>query len=450
MSLRLGLGLDLWRIVQRRISRNYFNVMIETVGQPIVVAIVVAFAFILRKNPANFREQLVYFSTLYAFWAGLFGSCQAINSELRNGEWCYWVLGMHRNRFTHLVAIMLSSLLFAFAQMFVFLLALMTLDLWLPSWAVGETSVFSAIVDCYVPFDRDSCNQIFIMGGMLRPLLEAYGLLWAFICGVFALSLVASVVSGVGFGILFSAAFKDSAVSLNVSVGFVVLLGILSYCGLKDPKMKNGNSTYCMEVGFAPEVARTDMKNATESTLNERRMVRIASKLPMKYCFNIGRVPFTGGLGIGVKGCLSDRMRPLREGETNGQEKAIPPWLRRSKDKKWIAPPAASTNGFLRDWCGLEWDDKNGAAVFCETGEVFRKYCLQEMDKNWRYLNARIARDYIQKYPQAATEWGFSEWKRLMGLMILEESIPLILWFALCMTGAYLIVSHKGVYNELR
>lgn len=449
MSLRLGLGLDLWRIVQRRVSHNYFNVMIETVGQPIVVAIVVAFAFILRKNPVNFREQLVYFSTLYAFWAGLFGSCQAINSELRNGEWCYWVLGMRRNRFTHLMAITLSSLLFALVQIFVFFLALMTFDLWMPSWMVGGASVFSAVIDCYVPFDRDSCKQIFIMGGMLRPLLEVYGFLGTFICGVFALSLCASVISGVGFGLLFSAAFKDTAVSLNISVGFVVLLGILSYCGLKDQKLQDGNLKYCTVAGFAPEVARTNVMAVTESTLNERRMVMVAAKMPMKYCFNIGRMPFTK-LDVTAKGSLSVRMRPLLVGTEIGNEKTIPPWLRRSGET-WLSPPPNESSRFLMEWCGLRWDNEKESAIFSDTEEVFGKYAdLNEADRTLRKLNFRIVCDYLRKYPQAATEWGFPEWKRLVGLMVLEESMPLILWLILCLLGAYLLINYKGVYNELR
>ncbi len=102
MSRRLfgtGFLLDVRRLFVRRISANLPSLLLENLLQPAGVACVVLFAFVNRADPEDLRETLVYFSTLFAFWIGMFGSCQSINAELRNGEWSYWVLGLGRNRY---------------------------------------------------------------------------------------------------------------------------------------------------------------------------------------------------------------------------------------------------------------------------------------------------------------------------------------------------------------
>ena len=123
-----GFWLDFQRVFSRRVSGNAKSVWLELVLQPLVVAALVFIAFLNREDVDPYRLNFLYFSTLYAFWVGLFGSCQAINSEVRSGEWCYWVLGMGRNRTTHVLAIGTSCLLFAFIQCLVFLVAIATLS----------------------------------------------------------------------------------------------------------------------------------------------------------------------------------------------------------------------------------------------------------------------------------------------------------------------------------
>ena len=123
-----GFWLDFRRVFSRRVSGNVKSVLLELVVQPLVVAALVFIAFLNRDKVDPYRLNFLYFSTLYAFWVGLFGSCQAINSEVRSGEWCYWVLGMGRNRTTHVFAIGISCLLFALVQCAVFLLAVVILS----------------------------------------------------------------------------------------------------------------------------------------------------------------------------------------------------------------------------------------------------------------------------------------------------------------------------------
>ena len=112
-STSTGFWLDFRRVASRRVSGNVYSLLLELVWQPLVVALIVFVAYIYRDDIDAHRLNFLYFSTLYAFWVGLFGACQAINSEMKSGEWCYWVLGMGRNRTGHVIAIFSSCLLFA-------------------------------------------------------------------------------------------------------------------------------------------------------------------------------------------------------------------------------------------------------------------------------------------------------------------------------------------------
>ena len=233
MSIRdVGFCLDVRRLFVRRVSANVCNLIIENVAQPIAVALVVVFAFLNRDDPFHFSTNFIYFTTLYAFWVGMFGSCQSLNTELRNGEWSYWILGLGRNRIVHLLAICFTNLLFAFLQIALFVGTILAFK-YLVSFhsGFGLEDVYRNFVNCFVSCTKEK-SSLFQMQGLLKLYLEHMMPGWGsevFAFGIFSFSLVSAVISGVGFGVLFSTLFRDPVVSLNVSVGFVVVIGMLSY-----------------------------------------------------------------------------------------------------------------------------------------------------------------------------------------------------------------------------
>jgi hypothetical protein len=168
-NITTGFWLDFKRVFSRRVSENKLSVILELGLQPLVVAVLVFVAFIHREDVDPYRLNFLYFSSLYAFWIGLFGACQAINSEVKSGEWCYWVLGMGRNRTTHVLAIGTSCLLFAFIQCLVFLVAVVVLAHFFQGDGADGTGSINHFVDMFisVPNGKASDDPLYQMNGAL-------------------------------------------------------------------------------------------------------------------------------------------------------------------------------------------------------------------------------------------------------------------------------------------
>lgn len=296
MSIRdVGFCLDVRRLFVRRVSANVCNLIIENVAQPIAVALVVVFAFLNRDDPFHFSTNFIYFTTLYAFWVGMFGSCQSLNTELRNGEWSYWILGLGRNRIVHLLAICFTNLLFAFLQIALFVGTILAFK-YLVSFhsGFGLEDVYRNFVNCFVSCTKEK-SSLFQMQGLLKLYLEHMMPGWGsevFAFGIFSFSLVSAVISGVGFGVLFSTLFRDPVVSLNVSVGFVVVIGMLSYVSLKDGQAEE-EARY-LDREFNLSIIRDcngAMKGSRPSNLLSALSL-LSQVLPQRYFYNMGTVTF--------------------------------------------------------------------------------------------------------------------------------------------------------------
>ena len=126
--------LEMRRVLSMTWSRSRGRNIIEFIVLPLLVAYVMVTAFLARSAPDAQCEAFLFFGTLYAFWCGLFGSCQAFNGEVNSGEWSYWMLGTHRGILRHYVAHFAVAFLFALAQVALSLFFL---------WIRGTNSIFN-------------------------------------------------------------------------------------------------------------------------------------------------------------------------------------------------------------------------------------------------------------------------------------------------------------------
>ena len=410
-SATTGFGLDFRRVASRRVSGNIWSLLLELFWQPFVVAVLVFVAFIHRDDVDSYCLNFLYFSTLYAFWIGLFGACQAINSELKSGEWCYWVLGMGRNRTSHVLAVFASCLLFALVQCSVFLLVVVVLS--------GTANMeFNHFVDMFVhlPDGKASVDPIYQMNGALWYVLSAkWGTLGpvVFATSIFGFALVAALVTGTSFGLLFGAFFREPATSLNMAVGFVVLLGMVSLCGLK------GDGNEKVDVLFAPfrdGGTVYDKMNREHFASNAIPAATISYILPQRYFFNIGRVTFNkdwshdGNVQMALRERLSGGVDL-----SNSVYKAH--WMKTMDGVTFV------TNTNIAPWIN-GWD-------------------LGEPEP---YEMVR----FLRHHPEHRKGWKVALHRKHLLLTIGLETLPLILLNILCIIGTLLAVWKKSCYHQLR
>ena len=180
---------------------------------PLLVGLIVFAAFLARAqiNP----ERFIFFSTIYAFWIGLFNSCQIVNGAVASGEWNYWVLALRRSFFGYILANALVSFLLSLVQVAVFAGAVL-----LFSHMHGENSLRSVFMgrgDLQIDFIEDVAG------------VPANALIFL----LFFLSLAMAVVAGVGVGTLISCTAKDTLGALKLAVGVVVISMVSSTTVLK-------------------------------------------------------------------------------------------------------------------------------------------------------------------------------------------------------------------------
>ena len=113
---------------------------------------------------------------------------------------------------------------------------------------------------------------------------------------------------------LFSAGFRDPSVSLNVSVAFVVLLGMLSLLGLQGDKSRSGSrEVKNLDRGFAPcfEVCREIRGESTTTMTAVNVLVTFSRLLPQRYFFNIARLPTEKNVDDGVRSAIESELERL-------------------------------------------------------------------------------------------------------------------------------------------
>lgn len=180
---------------------------------PVLVAVLVMLAFMTSSPPKD--DKFIFFSTLYAFWLGLFGSCQTLNGEVASGEWSYWVLG-NRLRFrTHLLAVTFVSFAIPCLQVGFFTVTTLALDRLVMQGTLVAVFAQSGFQLCF----PDSQGAT----GMLTPEGQ-----WWLAVFVFVTALLAASTSGVCLGTLLSASFKEQASSVRAAVAVIVVQAVIS------------------------------------------------------------------------------------------------------------------------------------------------------------------------------------------------------------------------------
>ena len=258
---------------------------------PCLVALMLTLAYVSRKCPSDHRTSFVYFSTLYAFWCGLFGSCQAFNGEASSGEWSYWVLGQRRPLLPHLLshfALGFGGALLQMASCVFFMLVFSFFR---------ETSLVHQVA-----------NMLFERGGYGLPgyweLMSAgtFGAYHFSILKYLLGGIVAAALSGTCLGLLISAVFRSPQTSLSASVCVIVACTVLSQTSIKGEGNSSSREREFVPVSLAirqrVQCARDGIEyvrynDADLTPWKNGGAVELASwLLPQRFFFNLGRIPF--------------------------------------------------------------------------------------------------------------------------------------------------------------
>ena len=233
--------LELRRVVSTTWNRGLWRTVFEFVVLPLMVAFIMVSSFLARSAPDAQGEAFLFFGTIYAFWCGLFGTCQAFNGEVNSGEWSYWMLGLHRGVVRHYIAHFAAGFFFAMLQVGISLFFLWGL------WKLGATVKPLGFIFVAPDYGNSFINQF---GSMLKG-GTAYNLqgfsaamnaanhaggtdnvLWFITCSGFYLGAVTmAVASGVSIGLLVSAICPTPHVSQNAAVLLIVACCICSHTG---------------------------------------------------------------------------------------------------------------------------------------------------------------------------------------------------------------------------
>lgn len=240
---------------------------------PLLVGLIVFAAFLARAqiNP----ERFIFFSTIYAFWIGIFNSCQIVNGAVASGEWNYWVLALRRSFFGYILANALVSFLLSLVQVAVFAGAVL-----LFSYIHGENSLRSVFIA------RSELPTYFIehVAGLPANVL---------IFLLFFSSLAMAVVAGVGVGTLISCTAKDTLGALKLAVGVVVISMVSSTTVLKSESSPWPVSPplYLKVTSAAPFLSApaTASSNVTMSDLESASAVLSRLKIPSNEVFHYVR-----------------------------------------------------------------------------------------------------------------------------------------------------------------
>jgi ABC-type multidrug transport system ATPase subunit len=273
-------GLPLLRYLLRGELRRAYGKQFEGKGKravfliPLLVGFVI-FAAFLARNEIN-PERFIFFSTIYAFWIGIFNSCQIVNGAVASGEWNYWVLAMRRPFFNYIFANALVSFLLSLLQLGVFAGAVL-----LFSAMRGEDSLFNV----FIHQSQLSLYFIETVAGLPTILL---------ILGLFFSSLLMGALSGTGLGTLISCVAKDTLGALKIAVGLVVVSMVSSTAVLKGngSAMPVAPPLYLKLLCPAPFLSMP----ATLASAQHHEgfwphlLEDVSLLLPQRYFFNIGRV----------------------------------------------------------------------------------------------------------------------------------------------------------------
>ncbi len=329
---------------------------------PAVVAFALVVIFISRGFPQDTISSFIFFSTLYLFWSGLFIACRSVNGAVESGEWTYWVLGTRRTIGSYVWALVVYRTLQVLLVCFVFIAVVWgTTQYWSGYWTIAVTgpylmpsSVSNGSFEAW-----DTIVTLFTDGVPGASLNLSHTLSsfakWYFL-GYFSLGLVLAGISGVFLGLFFSVLFKRSLQSVSFSVGFIMLITILSFVSMRptrinltEPKIPNNQGKElpstearfqspcflpvfyewklgpdrCLSVIY-DELRETETYGSTTRACRLSKWMQAISHLfPQRYFFNIAHtaVPRLGYLS---RGDISDTKREgIEKGKVAGDGGAV-------------------------------------------------------------------------------------------------------------------------------
>lgn len=329
-----GFGVDFGRLWSTSSFR--MAAILNIVVLPATVAFALVVIFVSRGFPQDTVSSFIFFSTLYLFWSGLFIACRSVNGAVESGEWTYWVLGIRRAIGSYVWALVLYRILQVLCVCLVFTAVVWGTTLyWRGYWTIAVTGPYlmpaSTGGESFEVYD--TVVALFTDGALgtrlnLSHTLSAFAK-WSFL-RYFFLGMLAAGISGVLFGLLFSVFFKRSLQSVSFSVGFIMLITILSFVSMRPSRVvvKEPNSTdahpstevhfqspcflpvfYEWKLGFARCLPVSYKEPRNTSTLGGTERGRCLAKwmqamshlFPQRYFFNIAHatVPRLGYLSRG-------------------------------------------------------------------------------------------------------------------------------------------------------
>ena len=185
---------------------------------PFLVGFSVFAAFLNRENPIN--ENFIFFSTIYAFWIGLFNASTIVTSAIDRGEWTYWVLGMKRTFFMWLAANSAVSLVLSLVQIAAFMAAVILASH--VSHYCGNPDILS---NCFIGSNMEPY--------FLRDVAKIPYHVVTLITLTWGLAMALAGITGVAYGVCVSCFAKDSLGATKLAVGLVVVAMVLSAPVLK-------------------------------------------------------------------------------------------------------------------------------------------------------------------------------------------------------------------------
>ena len=274
------LWIDFRRQLRKRLWSLDFRSWLLLAGTPVLLAMLLMASFMV--NNINGADRFCFFATLYAFWLGLFGSCQTLNGEVASGEWAYWVLDNRLAFGSHLAAVATASFVIALFQIAFFTMGVLAVDV-----AVSSSS--------------DIANGLVVNGFFhgIYVYKDAAPVLSWHACQLVAYSLLllalsAAAFSGVSVGMLFSTIFEETATSVRQAVAVTVLLCVISATALKRDAWFPPVRLWLASSGRLA-VTADPVHNSTPLPLlgthrPEALLEDISLLLPQRYFFNVTRM----------------------------------------------------------------------------------------------------------------------------------------------------------------
>ncbi len=239
---------------------------------------------------------------------------------------------------------------------------------------------------------------------------------------------------------------KEGVISdYDMAVGFVVLLGMVSLCGLK------GDGNEKIDALFAPlrdwETVYDATKNSEHFASNAIPAAAFSCILPQRYFFNIGRVTFEKDWSNdgNVQRKLRDRVAYNLDSTGVGTDRSSS--IESNAVLRYNAYWATDNGRFIPETkCNIaKWIKGWGCGYPTESEQkcYFAKWEEEEL-KPFEVVN------FLRHHPEHRKGWKVAAHRKHLLLTLGMETLPLIFLNVLCIAGTLLAVWKKQCYQQLR